>query len=218
MGSVIFGKELSAIDGLLLRMAVMVEEALRKAGHALATQELSLSKEVKKGDASIDDIQAAIEDAVIQTIATQQPVAADLRRLFAAMQLATDLERAGDYAVHLAKTVKFFSDEPAWRQTETLTRMAELGCSMIRGTAEAYANKDATAAKKTAALDDEIDHSHKQLIRDTLSLMMERPEEAERCAKILATSAHLERLGDHMTNACEAIVYMVEGARVELNE
>jgi phosphate transport system protein len=89
---------------------------------------------------------------------------------------------------------------------------------MIRETAHAYAIRSAMAARQTAALDDEIDHRHKALIHDTLSLMKEHPDQVERAAKIITVSGFLERLGDHMTNACEAIVFMVEGIRTELND
>jgi phosphate transport system protein len=213
-----FDVSIHSIDERILSMAKAVEDALLKASHALKTQDIELAKAVKKGDRIIDGLQSSIEELVVETIATQQPVATDLRLLMSAMKLSSDFERAGDYAVHLAKATKLFVNEPAWRQIDSLEHMAELCIGMIRQTVQAYATRSASAARQTAALDDEIDHMHKALIRETLSLMKEHPDQVEKAAKIITVSGFLERLGDHMTNACEAIVFMVEGIRTELNE
>ncbi len=213
-----FERELVKIDDLVASMARTAAEALSRALHSLLTQDLELAKSVKKGDRIIDGIQDSIEELVVEAIATQQPVAIDLRHLMSVMKLAADFERAGDYAVHLAKATKLFFAEPAWRQFDSLRSMAERGREMIEGTAQAYKAKDAGLARRVAALDDDIDHCHKALLRDTLALIQEHPELAERAAKIITVSGYLERLGDHMTNACEAIVFMVEGSRVELND
>ena len=217
MQSYNFGQSMAKIDELFFAMASAVEDALRKAGHALQTQDQELAKSVKNGDKAIDDLQQHIEEVVVETIATQQPVASDLRQLMSATKLASDFERAGDYAVHLAKATKFFVNEPAWRQLEVLEAMAATGCVMVRQTVRAYVAKDASLARSTAALDDEIDHRHKAVLREILLLIREHPEQAEQAAKIITVSGFLERLGDHMTNACEAIVFMVEGIHTELN-
>jgi phosphate transport system protein len=213
-----FDTSIHIIDERIFSMARAVEDALQKASHSLKTQDLELAKAVKKGDRIIDSLQSTIEELVVETLATQQPVATDLRLLMSVMKLASDFERAGDYAVHLAKATKLFISEPAWRQIDSLDQMADRCCVMIRETAYAYAIRSAMAARQTAALDDEIDHRHKALIHDTLSLMKEHPDQVERAAKIITVSGFLERLGDHMTNACEAIVFMVEGIRTELND
>ena len=184
----------------------------------MKTQDLELAKQVKKGDKAIDELQQSIEDIVVETIATQQPVASDLRQLMSATKLASDFERAGDYAVHLAKGTKFFVHEPAWRQIESLETMAETGCVMIRQTARAYVGRDAGLARTTAALDDSIDRIHKAVLKEVLLFLRDHPEQAEQASKIITISGYLERLGDHMTNACEAIVFMVEGIHAELND
>jgi phosphate transport system protein len=213
-----FDRGIEKIDDLVLTMARSASEALGRASHSLMTQDLELAKSVKKGDKIIDSIQSAIEELVVELIATQQPVATDLRHLMSVMKLASDFERAGDYAVHLAKATKLFFMEPAWRQFDSLKLMSEKGQAMIEGTARAYKDRDSALARRIAAMDDEIDHCHKALLRDTLSLMQEHPHLAERAAKIITISGFLERLGDHMTNACEAIVFIVEGTRIELND
>ena len=99
-----------------------------------------------------------------------------------------------------------------------LERMAELGCEIIHGAVLAYLNHDADEARRVAALDDAIDHEHKALVDEVLALMREQPGQVERAERLIKTSGFLERLGDHMTNICEAVVFMVEGRHVELNE
>jgi phosphate transport system protein len=213
-----FNQERERLEGDLLAMGTKVEEELRKALRALRSRDVELAREVKADDAAVDALQRAVEDQAAILLATQAPVAKDLRALVAAFKLADNLERAGDHAAHLAKAVKKFAEEPPFRQIERLERMAETGASMVRGAVDAYLGQDVEAARRVAAMDDAIDHEHKALMQEVLGLMRERPEQAERAAKLLTTSGFLERLGDHMTNACEAVIFMVEGVHVELNE
>ncbi|HWR11216.1 MAG TPA: phosphate signaling complex protein PhoU [Rectinemataceae bacterium] len=210
-------EDLMKIDETISLIAAKAEEALLKALSALRRQDMELAREVKLGDAEVDKLQREIEDLAAVALATQQPVASDLRILVAAFKVAADFERAADHAVHLAKATGKFSGEPRSRLVDRLARMAEIDGEMIRGTAEAFRLRSADLAAKTAALDDIVDGEHKALMNEVLEMMRERPEAAEKAAKLLTTSGHLERLGDHMTNACEDIVFMISGSRVELN-
>ena len=210
-------EDLSKLGAMITLMAAKAEEALMKALHALKNQDMDLVREVKRGDAEIDRLQLEIEDLAAAVLATQQPVASDLRVLVAAFKVASDFERAADHAVHLAKATGKFSGEPRSRLIDRLARMAEIDGEMMKKTAEAFRLRSAEMAAETAAMDDIVDGEHKALMNEVLAMMRERPEEAERAAKLLTTSGHLERLGDHMTNACEDIVFMVNGSRVDLN-
>jgi phosphate transport system protein len=213
-----FMEELARLNHDILAMGIRVEEDLRKALEALRTMNIELAREVKAGDEIVNALQLKIEDQAAILIATQQPVASDLRTLVTVFKVTDNLERAGDHAVHLAKVVKKFAGEPPFRQIERLGRMAETGCVMVRGAVNAFLDHDVEAARRIAALDDGIDMEHKTLIRETLELMKENPELVERASRLLAVSGFLERLGDHMTNICEAVVFLVEGKHVELNE
>jgi len=210
--------DLAKVDWLVARMAIKAGEALDKALAALQTQDSLLAKSVKAGDAEIDALQTEIEDLAAVTLATQQPVASDLRVLVAAFKVASDFERAADYAVHLAKATKKFMGDPKSRQLERLAVMAEIGGRMIRKTSEAFTGRSPALARETAMLDDMIDREHKAMMIESIELMRVRPEDAEKAAKLITTSGYLERLGDHMTNACEAVVFMTTGTRVDLNE
>ncbi len=213
-----FAGEMEELGKELLSLGIKVEEQLRKAASAVRNGDLDLAREVKAGDGEIDALQLAIEDRAGRIIATQQPVASDLRELVTVFKVADNLERAGDHARHLAKAAKKFSGEAPSPQIERLGRMAERGCEMVRGAVDAFLERDVAKARAVAAMDDAIDAEHRALIEEALGLMRQAPERAERASKLIATSGFLERLGDHMTNVCEAVVFMVEGRHVELNE
>jgi phosphate transport system protein len=213
-----FIEELSRLNHDILAMGTRVEESLRKAVEALKTQNVELAREVKASDELINALQLKIEDQAAVLIATQQPVARDLRELVTVFKVTDNLERAGDHAVHIAKAAIKLSGEPPFRQVERLCRMADIECGMIREAVDAYLNHDSDAARRVAAMDDQVDAEHKQTVREVLELIRERPDQVERASRLLASSGFLERLGDHMTNICEAVVFMVEGRHVELND
>jgi phosphate transport system protein len=213
-----FIEELGRLNHDILAMGTRVEEGLRKALEALKRQNVELAREVKAADGLINALQIKIEDQAAVLIATQQPVARDLRELVTVFKVTDNLERAGDHAVHLAKAAIKLSGEPPYRQTDRLVKMAEIECGMIRGAVDAYLNQDAEAARRVAAEDDAIDAEHKLLVKEVLELMREKPDQVERASRLLASSGFLERLGDHMTNICEAVVFMIEGRHVELND
>lgn len=213
-----FIEELGRLNHDILAMGTRVEEGLRKALEALKRQNVELAREVKAADGLINALQIKIEDQAAVLIATQQPVARDLRELVTVFKVTDNLERAGDHAVHLAKAAIKLSGEPPYRQTDRLVKMAEIECGMIRGAVDAYLNQDAEAARRVAAEDDAVDAEHKLLVKEVLELMREKPDQVERASRLLASSGFLERLGDHMTNICEAVVFMIEGRHVELND
>ncbi len=210
--------EMNRLRHDLLLMGTRVEESLRKAAEAMRTQDVELAREVKADDELVNALQLKIEDQAAMLIATQQPVARDLRELVAVFKATDNLERSGDHAVHLAKAVIKLAGEPPFRHIERLERMANSGCEMVRGAVGAFLARDAEEARRIAALDDEIDHEHKAVVDEALGFMRDHPEQIERANRIIKTAGFLERLGDHMTNLCEAVVYMVEGSHVELNE
>jgi phosphate transport system protein len=202
----------------VLTMATLVEENLGKALAALRANDAGLAREVAEDDAAVDAMQIEIEDMAAILIATRQPVARDLRELVAVFKITGNLERAGDHAAHLAKSVIKFSEKEPFYPLERLERMTQTGREMIRASIGAYLNQDADAARKAAALDDKIDSEHKALTEELLGLMKERPKLVKQAVRVLNTSNQLERLGDHVTNICEGIIYMVECKREELNE
>ena len=215
---IMFLEELNRLRHDILSMSTRVEEDLGKALSALKNNDAELAKEVQANDAVINAMQLKIEDEAAIVIATQQPVARDLRELVTIFKLTSSLERIGDHAVHLAKAATKLSREKLLGYREHLGRMAETGQKMIRSAISAYLAQDAQEARRTAEMDDIIDGEHKILTEEVLGLMKEHPNLVKKAVRLLNTSAYLERLGDHITNICEAIIYMTEGKHEELNE
>ncbi|MDR1837809.1 MAG: phosphate signaling complex protein PhoU [Treponema sp.] len=215
-----FSEELSRLRHDILAMATRVEENLGKALTAMKTYNAELAQEVRVDDALVDALQIKIEDDAAIIIATQQPVARDLRELVTIFKLTSNIERIGDHAVHLARAARKLAkggDSP-FRAQEHLEKMAATGQEMIRTAVTAFMTQDAKAAREAAAMDSKIDAEHKALTEDILKLMKKNPDIVKGALQILHTSNQLERLGDHITNICEAVIYMIEGKHEELNE
>ncbi|MDR1574855.1 MAG: phosphate signaling complex protein PhoU [Treponema sp.] len=215
---ILFLEELNRLRHDILAMATRVEEDLGKALSALRNNDMETAREVKADDAVVNAMQIKIEDEAAIVIATQQPVARDLRELVTIFKLTGNIERIGDHTVHLAKAAIKLSGEASFRPMEHLERMAETGQEMIRASISAYLAQDPEGARKAAALDDIIDAEHKALTEETLGLMKEHPGLIKKAVRLLNTSNCLERIGDHITNICEAVIYMTEGRHEELNE
>jgi phosphate transport system protein len=210
-------EELEKIRRELTLMAARVEENLGKSISILKTGNDELAGEVLKCSEFIDEMQIKIEDMTLILIATQQPKAGDLRELVTVFKIASNLERIDDYGVHLAKAAVKFSSRPAFRSIDKVERMAETGQEMLKAAFSAYLAKDNYAAKKAAAMDAKIDAEHKALTEEVLSFIKEQPQFVKTTARLLRLSGCMERLGDHITNICEAIIFMIEGSHEELN-
>lgn len=213
-----FQDEKKQLNDEILQMGVRVEEDLRKALEAFRTQNRAAAKEVRDDDPIVNDFQLRIEDRCARLLATQQPVAQDLRILVSSIKIADELERIGDHAVHLAKAAIKLEGEPYIKPLSSIEKMAEAGCVMIRAAVDAFLTLDTEKARETAKMDDEIDRLHKTLVSDLLDYLREHPNRAQQGTKIIQTSGFLERLGDHVTNICENVIYVVEGRHEELNE
>jgi phosphate transport system protein len=215
-----FSEELSRLRQDILAMATRVEENLGKALTALRTRNADLAKEVRADDSEVDAFQIRIEDDAAIVIATQQPVARDLREMVTIFKLTSNIERVGDHAVHLARAARKLakSGEAPFAAQEHLEVMAVTGQKMIRAAISAFMAQDAQAAREAAAMDQLIDAEHKALTEEILKLMKKNSSLVKEALQIMHTSNQLERLGDHITNICEAVIYMIEGKHEELNE
>lgn len=213
----LFDQKLEKLRRDILDMSSLVEEDLGKALAALRNNDKELVKEVKANDKLVNEMQLKIEDETSIVIATESPVAGDLRELVTIFKITGNIERIGDHAVHLAKTAGKFASDPPFRSTGRLEKMAETGQKMFRMAITAFLNKDAAAARIAADMDNLIDGEHKLLIEEVLDHIREKKSNIKKAIRLLNTSGYLERLGDHITNICESIIYMVEVKHVELN-
>ncbi len=211
--------ELSRVRAEITAMSARVEEDLRKAVRAIRERDAALATEVKADDRTVNAMQENIQYLCATLMAIQQPVAQDLRELVAAIRLVDNLERIGDYSVHLAKTAIKLRDATGWpRQFELLAKMGDAGCLMIRSMTEAWLKKDMEGARSCAAADSEIDALHHELMGETLNSLKKENAGADEAIKLIRTSGFLERLGDHVTNCCELVEYVVTGTHRELND
>jgi len=210
------GQLTRTLDDLLL-MGTMVEEAIEKAVQALIERDVALAQQVIDGDERVNQALHNIEESCEVLIATQQPMATDLRFLLATYNIANELERIGDYAEGIARLAIRLADEPPLKPYLDVPRMTQKGCEMLRGQLQAFVNRDADAARTLARGDDEMDALYNQVHRGLLLFMVEDPRTINRATHLLWVAHNLERIGDRTTNLGEQVVYMVTGKVVELN-
>jgi phosphate transport system protein len=206
-----FEEGLAALNQEILRIGVMVEEALRQAVESLVNKDGEQARAVVAADAAINQLEHEIEDRCIVLIAKEQPVATDLRKLITSLKIVTQLERMGDHALHVAKGTLRLLPETYMKPLIDIPRMAELAIGMIRDVLTAV------RAREVAARDQQIDELHNQVMREVFTYMMENSKFISQSISLLFISRFLERVGDHVTNICEWVVYGATGEHVELN-
>lgn len=213
-----FNEELNDLYQLILKMGAQVEDALSKSITALSTRDLELAKSVIENDAVIDGLQVTIEDQATQIIALEQPVATDLRELVTTTKIASDLERIGDHARHISKAATSLPQEVVDIAIESIRSMAKVGIGMVHDALSAFVEQDAHKAREIADRDDQIDAIHRRLYAILVDAMREHPEWIQYGVNLLFLNRFLERLGDHVTNMCEWVVFAKTGEHVELNK
>ena len=210
-------REEQVIKDAVLRMGSLVEEAIRRAATALTTHDAALALEIIQGDAVINDTQRSVTRLISVTIATQSPVARDLRYLLTLDHVMYELERMGDHAASVAKQVIKLAPEAPLAGYLHLPEMAERAAVLVHGVLRALVDADAVAAREVAVLDDDIDRLYHATFEEVVELMRADPANVERGTRIIIASHYLERIGDRSTNIAEDIVYLVTGDVEDLN-
>jgi len=203
-------------DGIL-RMGSLVEAQIRDALRALAERNTDLATQVIDRDDTVNDAQRDIADTVVMAIATQSPVARDLRFLMALDHVAFELERIGDHASGIAKQVRYLTDEPALREMRELSRLGGIAADQVRGVVSALIDIDDRVARDVAARDDEIDHGYRKVFADMIELMRTDSTTVERGTRLILVAHWVERIGDRVTNIAEDVVYLATGKVEDLN-
>ena len=198
-------------------MGALVEDAIRAAIAALVNHDAEAALAVIMGDGRINEAQRAISTSISRTIATQQPVARDLRFLLSLDHVTYELERIGDHAASVAKQARKLAPEPPLAEYVHLPRMGELGAELVRGILRALVDIDQHQARAVAAGDDEIDDLYHRTFAELLDLMRADPDNVERGARILFAAHYLERIGDRVTNIAEDVVFLASGEIEDLN-
>lgn len=210
-------RELVEINEGLLRIGNLVDMAIERAVQALAHRDQGLARQVNADDAGVNALRFEIEEACLALIARQQPAASDLRAVLTAFSIVTDLERMGDHAAGIARTVLHMGDEPLLKPLIDLPRMAEICREMLRLSLRAYVERDAEKAHEIVTMDDSVDMLYTQVFREILSYMIEDPRTTSRGLYLMFAAHNLERIGDRVTNIVERILFMTSGEMRELN-
>lgn len=213
-----FDEKLNSLHHDLIRMGSIVEKQIDDCITALARQDDDLANEVIKNDDVIDRMEIDIEEKCVKLIASQQPLAMDLRKIFTTIKIVTDLERIADHAVDIAKVTLRLKDEKYIKPLIDIPRMAEIVQGMIKDSLDAYVKLDTGEAELICKRDDIIDGIYKQVFRELLVFMMEDPKTITQATQFLFVCKFLERIADHVTNICEWIVYLVTGEYKDLND
>ncbi len=212
-----YNLELENLRGSVVAMSSMADKAIARAMDALQRQDVALAEQVIIADKAINRQRWAIEDDALRLIATQGPMAGDLRNIASALQIVTDLERIADHAAGIAKIAIDTSDEPPLKPLVDLPRMAKIGREMLSESISSYIEGDADLARRVAARDDEVDDLTDQVFRELLTYMLADPTTINRATRLLWVSHNLERIADRATNICERVVFAVTGAVEEIN-
>jgi phosphate transport system protein len=211
-----FHKQLREIQDDILAMGSMVSKAMLRSIDALKNRDLESARQIITDDQKINDKRFEIEEKCTQLIATQQPMASDLRIIIAILNITTEIERIGDYAVGISKIVIMIGDEPPLKPLIDIPRMAEKTVDMLRRSLDAFIKRDAEAARKIAAEDDLVDQLYDQVFRELLTFMLEDPKTVTRATRLIWIAHNLERAADRVTNMCERVVFIVTGKMEEI--
>ena len=195
----------------------MVEKAIAKSLEALKRRDLEMSRQVILEDDYIDQKQFQLEEQCVEIIATQQPMASDLRTIIVILHIAVELERMGDYAEGIAKISLMMGDEPPLKPLIDIPRMSEMATDMLRRSLDALVHKDTVAAMGVCHDDDDVDAPYDQVYRELIFFMIQDPKTIQRATYLLWVAHDLERVADRATNIAERVIFMVTGKMIEIN-
>jgi phosphate transport system protein len=205
-----FQKELEELKENLLKMAALVQEAIRYAIQSLVERDSEMAQKTFKGEDRINHLEIEIEDMCLKLLALRQPMAVDLRFITAAMKIITDLERMGDQAINIAERAISLNQEPQLKPYIDIPRMAEIVQSMVKDVLDAFVNRDSKLARSVCERDDLVDGLNDQVFRELLTYMISDPRTITRAVHLMIVCRCLERIADHATNIAEDVIFMVD--------
>ena len=207
-----FDNDLRQIENLVVTMGGLVEQQIENAAKLIVSRDLELAEELIKSDKQVDQIEQEIDELVVRIIALRQPKAQDLRAVLAALKVAADLERIGDYAKNLAKRMDVLATvPPVGSSGKTIRRMCLMVREMVKDVLDAYITRDGASAVEVRLRDEEVDQVHNNLFRTLLTYMLEDPRNITPCMHLLFISKNVERMGDHTTSIAEQITFLITG-------
>ncbi|MBE6068298.1 MAG: phosphate signaling complex protein PhoU [Clostridium lundense] len=213
-----FDLRLTELHNDLLRMGSIVEKQIHLCIEALVNHDVVLAKKIIEDDDLVDDLQKEIEDKCIKLIATEQPLAKDLRMIFTTTKIVTDLERMADHAVDIAKIAIRLKDEKFIKPLVDIPKMSNLVNEMIKESLDCYVDGNVEGSYIVCKKDDQIDAIYRGVFKEMLPIMSADNSTINQATQFLFICKYLERIADHVTNICEWTIYLVTGEQIDLNE
>ena len=213
----LFDKKLRELQDDVLVMGSMVEKAIIRSVDSLRSRDTSLAGAVVRDDVVINQKRYEIEEKCIQTIALQQPMAADLRVIIAILFIANELERMADHAEGIGRINLMLGDEPLPRPLGDILEMSNRASDMLRRSLTAFVERDAGSARLICDEDDVVDELYDTSYHSFIQEMVRSPEDIQRITYLIWTCHNLERIADRVTNICERVIFMVTGQLEEIN-
>lgn len=216
MTRALFSQEIQELRDDIVVMGSMVDKAIARAVDALRRQDVHLAHQIVAGDKAINRVRWQVEERALLLIATQAPMAGDLRAISSAIHIATDLERMADHAAGTARIVIQTADEPLLKPLVDIPRMADVAREMLQEAITTFIEADDAKARAVVERDDEVDRLYDQVYRELLTYMMADPSTINRATHLLWVAHNIERVADRVTNICEWVVFTVTGELEEL--
>ncbi|MFN4073750.1 MAG: phosphate signaling complex protein PhoU [Thermus sp.] len=207
----VLDKALNELVEETLRMLSLVREMTQKATEALVEGNQAKAEKVIAKDQEVDALELKIENQAVTIIARHQPVASDLRLIFTVIKALTDLERAGDYAMHVAEDAFLLAQEPPLKRYVTLPEMGKRLLEMMDTLGKAVAERDPGLARKVVEMDDQVDGLYEEVTRELITYMLEDPRTITKALTLMRVARSYERLGDHLENVGERVIYWLTG-------
>lgn len=211
-----FEAEIQQVKDDVLVLGSMVEQAILNSVEALKKRDLKAAEEILRSDLLINTKRFEIENKLMVLIATQQPMAHDLRLLASCMEIISELERMGDYAKGIANINLRMGNEPLLKPLIDIPRMAQKGADMLHRALTAFVNEDVETAKTIPVEDDEVDALYNQVYRELMTFVIQDPTTIERANWLLWVAHNLERVADRVTNICERAIFIATGEMAEI--
>jgi len=210
-----FDEDLKRLNNVIAEMGGLAEAQLTRAVEALVRRNSELAAQVVQDDKRIDALETEVGQMTVRMLALRQPMAQDLREVVAAIKIASDIERIGDYAKNIAKRAIVLSAVQPLKPAASIPRMSQLALQIIKDVLDSYIEKDAEGARAAWRRDEEVDEMYNSLFREMLTYMMEDPRNIGPCTHLLFIAKNIERIGDHATNVAEIVYFLVHGRSLD---
>lgn len=210
-----FDRELNKLNLELIEMGSLIENAIELSVQALMNKDLSLIKKVSKIEDEIDEMEKTIEGHCLRLLLQQQPVASDLRIISTALKMITDMERIGDNAEDIAEITKYMADQKFIKEIDHIPKMAEATISMVKGSVDAFVNKDKELAEEVCKADDIVDDLFHIVKKELIEKIQEDTTNGEQAIDLIMIAKYFERIGDHAENIAEWVIFSITGEHRE---